>query len=212
MPDTQKMTRPGGNLGGSVKQKHLANIHSTPLVERQTSLWASNAIAAALQLIIPAHREPVFVCVGTDRSTGDAYGPLVGTALSRACPDVTVYGTLWVPVHALNLDGAREHLVANHPDAFVVAIDSCLGKYDDVGAVQISRGPLRPGAGVGRDLEEIGDCNVLGVVNAAGFMENLVLQNTRLAVVADLVEYTVDGLTQFLRTREGQAEAAAASS
>jgi hypothetical protein len=47
----------------------------------------------------------VIVCVGTDRSTGDSLGPLVGTALARFhSPLFHLYGTLDEPVHAVNLE------------------------------------------------------------------------------------------------------------
>jgi|GEM_PF-2945695 len=37
---------------------------------------------------------PVILCIGTDRSTGDALGPLVGTMLSQHSLRAAVYGTL----------------------------------------------------------------------------------------------------------------------
>ena len=46
--------------------------------------------------------EILFLCIGTDRSTGDSLGPLVGHSLSRfTLPHARVYGTLDRPVHAL---------------------------------------------------------------------------------------------------------------
>ena len=44
------------------------------------------------------------VGIGTDRSTGDSFGPLVGYMLSKCkIYDFDVYGTIVEPVHALNL-------------------------------------------------------------------------------------------------------------
>ena len=49
-------------------------------------------------------RELVFLCIGSDRITGDSLGPLIGYQLSPYCSRVFhVYGTLDDPVHALNL-------------------------------------------------------------------------------------------------------------
>ncbi|MDI3279813.1 MAG: DUF1256 domain-containing protein, partial [Bacillota bacterium] len=49
-------------------------------------------------------RELVTLCIGTDRSTGDALGPLTGSKLLERGKDVLlVYGTLDQPVHAANL-------------------------------------------------------------------------------------------------------------
>jgi len=47
----------------------------------------------------------VIVCIGTDRSTGDSLGPLVGHKL-KVSPyrEMKVFGTLEDPVHAQNLN------------------------------------------------------------------------------------------------------------
>ena len=49
-------------------------------------------------------RSTVVLCIGTDRATGDALGPLVGSLLSNSQCAYRVYGTLQHPVHALNLN------------------------------------------------------------------------------------------------------------
>ena len=46
-------------------------------------------------------RQMVFLCIGTDRSTGDSLGPLIGSRLeAEGIGDVVVIGTLEHPVHA----------------------------------------------------------------------------------------------------------------
>ena len=52
----------------------------------------------------------ILVCIGTDRSTGDALGPLVGTKLEQIdIQNLQVFGTLDEPVHALNLEENSEY-------------------------------------------------------------------------------------------------------
>ena len=47
-------------------------------------------------------RQVVFLCIGTDRSTGDSLGPLIGSKLAaEVTGDVTVIGTLEHPVHRM---------------------------------------------------------------------------------------------------------------
>ena len=126
-------------------------------------------------------REVVFLCIGTDRSTGDALGPLIGSLLTEntSFPH-NVIGTLENPLHALNLEETVNRLSIEHPNAFVVAIDACLGKSSSVGQLLVQNGPLLPGKAVGKELPSIGDIAVKGVVNIGGFMEHSVLQSTRL--------------------------------
>lgn len=137
----------------------------------------------------------IILCVGTDRSTGDALGPIVGSKLSINQPNgFTIFGTLDEPVHALNLKETIESIKKEHPDSGIIAIDSCLGQIDSVGTIQIRNGPLKPGAGVKKDLPEIGHFHITGIVNVGGFMEYFVLQNTRLNLVikmSDIISYGI---------------------
>lgn len=148
------------------------------------------------------------VCIGTDRSTGDALGPLVGTLLAQEPPmgDVSVLGTLSHPVHAGNLDEIAASIARQHREGPVVAVDACLGRYESIGSVQVHRGPLRPGAGVRKQLPPIGDLAITATVNVGGFMEYVVLQNTRLALVYDLARLIAaalrGGLSAFATPRD----------
>lgn len=137
----------------------------------------------------------VFVCIGTDRSTGDSLGPMVGykiNGLKRR--NVYTYGSLDDPVHAKNIDEVMQKINTAHIRPFVVAIDACLGKMDHVGYVTIGEGSIKPGSGVNKDLMPVGDMFITGIVNFGGFMDFLVLQNTRLSIVmkmADLIAMSI---------------------
>lgn len=73
--------------------------------------------------------ELVFLCIGTDRVTGDCLGPFVGQKLSSYSGTVfSVYGTLFQPVHALNLTDIYQHIQTHHPNALIIAIDASLGE------------------------------------------------------------------------------------
>lgn len=126
----------------------------------------------------------VALCIGTDRSTGDCLGPLVGSQLREGMGrELVVYGTLENPVHASNLQQTLAEMQDSYPDAFIVAIDACLGRLESVGYISLCRGSLKPGAGVHKNLPMVGEVHITGIVNVGGFMEYLVLQNTRLSVV-----------------------------
>lgn len=131
----------------------------------------------------------VVVCVGTDRSTGDSLGPLVGTSLSKLhSPLFHLYGTLDEPVHAINLQSTLDQISQKHHNPYVIGIDACLGQSSSVGCIQVTEGPLRPGAGVNKELPPVGDIHLTGIVNVGGFMEYFVLQNTRLNLVVKLAD------------------------
>lgn len=139
-----------------------------------------------LEQFIPSDKEVLFACIGTDRSTGDSLGPLVGTGLSES--GYTVIGTLHQPLHALNLEDALENIKQLYPNHFVVAIDACLGSSDHVGKIIVKNEPILPGAAFKKQLPPIGDVAIKGFVNISGYMEYEVLQSTRLSLVWDLAK------------------------
>jgi len=149
-----------------------------------------------LSFLLPDDQPILFFCIGTDRSTGDSLGPLVGTQLALKGYDVL--GTLKRPVHALNLDENITLATTCFSDHFIVAIDACLGRAESVGEVHVHGGPLKPGAGVGKDLSPIGDVAIQGIVNVSGGMDYLTLQSTRLSVVMDLAAEIVEGIVKVL--------------
>jgi putative sporulation protein YyaC len=131
----------------------------------------------------------ICLCIGTDRSTGDALGPLVGTFLSETKPHhVEVYGTLDHPIHAHNLEKTMSEIRAKYSAPFIIAIDACLGKSKNIGLIQLGSGSIQPGKGVKKNLPEIGNIYIQGIVNAKGSMEVVILQNTRLSLVFKMAQ------------------------
>lgn len=136
-------------------------------------------------------RDIVLFCIGTDRSTGDSLGPLVGhklTPMLRNYKNINLLGTLEHPIHALNLESTIDKLNKDYKNPFIIAIDSSLGRQNRVGYLSIKNSPLRPGAGVNKTLPSVGDISITGIVNIGGMMEFMVLQNTRLSLVMNMAE------------------------
>ncbi|NMO94193.1 spore protease YyaC [Paenibacillus lemnae] len=145
-------------------------------------------------------RPLVVICIGTDRSTGDCLGPLVGTSLARYHSSMFhLYGTLDEPVHAMNLSDTLTTVYNTFDDPYIIGIDACLGQTTSVGSIQISDGPLKPGAGVNKELPPVGDIHVTGIVNVGGFMEYFVLQNTRLSLVMRLSDIIANCLFRAMK-------------
>ena len=142
--------------------------------------------------------ELVFLCIGSDRVTGDCLGPYIGQQLSRLnMPGASVYGTLQEPVHALNLEKVSRMIHAIHPRALVIAIDASLGQKKHLGYVTIADGALYPGAGVQKELPPVGDIHITGIVNIAGVLEQLTLQTTRLSTVISLADTITQGILNY---------------
>ena len=141
-----------------------------------------------------SYSDIIIVCIGTDRATGDCLGPLIGYKVKDMKYDnVHVFGTLDEPVHAKNLSEYIE-LFDKFENPFVIAIDACLGRLERIGFVNIKEGPLSPGSGVNKNLPAIGHVNITGIVNVGGFMEIMILQNTRLSIVMNMANLISNGL------------------
>ncbi|MBO1582080.1 spore protease YyaC [Bacillus sp. XF8] len=144
----------------------------------------------------------ILICIGTDRSTGDALGPLVGSKLEQMnIQNLHVFGTLDEPIHALNLEDNIQNIQTSFPDSFIIAIDACLGKSQNIGSITVGEGPSKPGAAMNKKLPEIGKLHIHGIVNLNGFMEFFVLQNTRLSLVmkmADVIAQSIKETDQKL--------------
>lgn len=101
-----------------------------------------------------------FLCIGTDRSSGDALGPLTGTLLSEAGYPVVI-GTLDRPCDADTWDSRLAELP---PGLVVVAVDACLGNAFSVGLFQIRKGALEAGRSMRRRLQPVGHYSVAAIM------------------------------------------------
>jgi putative sporulation protein YyaC len=133
-------------------------------------------------------KDIVYVCIGTDRATGDCLGPMVGTRLQSTSLHPHVYGTLEQPVHATNLAEFTRLIANRYENPLTVAIDASLGNSNRIGFINVRKGGLKPGTALNKDLPEIGDFHISGVVNVGGYLEQMVLQNTRLFLVYRMAE------------------------
>jgi putative sporulation protein YyaC len=166
---------------------------------------AAPKLAAALERQLRRLSSPnqrvAALCIGTDRSTGDALGPLAGSRLAElGAPGLTVLGTLAEPVHATNLSEATKKLRGKDEAPLIIAVDACLGRLESVGNITLARGALRPGAGVNKNLPPVGDLHITGIVNVGGFMEYMVLQNTRLHLVYRMAQVIASGIASACQT------------
>lgn len=144
----------------------------------------------------------VILCIGSDRSTGDSLGPIIGYKLNQYCiPGVQIYGTLDNPIHALNLQATLDEIQDLYVDPFIIAIDAALGANEHIGCITLGAGPLKPGLGVDKSLPSTGNIHITGIVNYSGMFDHIMLQNTRLNIVMELADIITQGLLNCLDTR-----------
>lgn len=147
-----------------------------------------------------SYKKIVFLCIGTDKSTGDSLGPLVGYKLSKLpLPNnILIIGTLENPVHAKNLRDNIQWIYKNEKDSLIIAIDASLGQEEYLNYINIGEGSIKPGAGVKKNLPYVGDLYITGVVNKSGILEFSALQNTRLFNVMRMADIISSGIWNCL--------------
>jgi hypothetical protein len=75
-----------------------------------------------------------------------------------------------------------------------------------VGYISIGEGSIKPGSGVNKELAPVGDMYVTGIVNFGGFMDFLVLQNTRLHTVMKMADLIAAGIRYVMWRLEKDGE------
>lgn len=111
----------------------------------------------------------VFFNIGTDRCTGDALAPMLGTLLTEQSDlheSITINGTMERPNHALNLE--RHYAELDHDNTFIIGVDACLGEPSEIGSIIVRNSGIRAGAGVGKNLGIQGDMSILGITGEKG--------------------------------------------
>jgi len=174
-----------------LKAKEFRIHMDTPYAE---DIFCEYFVSTLSQVYIPS--QIIVLCIGTDRSTGDSLGPLVGEKLKKSCKHAHVFGDLSNPVHAGNLTKVLEEIHGLYRQPLIIAVDASLGRLENVGTIKIARGALKPGAGVNKDLPAVGNFHITGIVNVGGFMEYMVLQNTRLFVVMKMADIIAEGMNR----------------
>ncbi len=159
---------------------------------------ASDGVSRAIAKLNPTGKRPIIVCVGSDMVLGDSLGPLVGTMLKKKQVSAYVYGTLNYPITAKEVDYAKKYLKLMHPESVVVAVDAAVGNGDDVGLLRVLNRGLKPGLGVDKDLEAIGDVSVIGIVASKSLKNYNLFNLTRLNLVYRMAEKIACGIEKYL--------------
>lgn len=137
---------------------------------------------------------PVFFMVGATSSTGDSLGPFIGWFLSRKGFTGEYVGDLNEPVHAANIRAKLTEVwrraARRNKQPYIIAVDAAVGQP---GRITVNRGPLRPGAGMGKQLPEVGSVHIMGGTAHFPFM----IWFAGLDQTVAMAEVIADGLMGF---------------
>lgn len=83
----------------------------------------------------------IFLCIGTQRIIGDAFGPLVGTRLNNCLKNanrLNVIGTLENSVSLCNINEIMRNIEKTYTNPFIIAIDAALSTTDNIGKILVT--------------------------------------------------------------------------
>jgi len=159
---------------------------------KQATRVDRTGLAQFVQRIAKRHplEEMTFLCIGTDRSSGDCLGPWIGTLLTEARLG-HVIGTL---EHPCDSEKLPELIPLLSTEGTILAIDACLGRPESVGSYLVAASPLIPAQSVGRSFPPIGAYSIAGIVNATGPKPYWTLQTTSLYRVMNMAREAAEAI------------------
>ena len=142
----------------------------------------------------------IFLCIGTDRITGDCFGPLVGYKLNQYFYNdekTKVIGDLSTLVCSNNINETINNINRTYHNPFIISIDSAISDTTIPGTIVVNDKGVSLGAGINRQMTSIGDMSIKGVVstNLNNPKVNMqLLQNVRLNLVMDMADVVSKGI------------------
>ena len=150
--------------------------------------------------------EIVFLCVGTDRITGDCFGPLVGTKLKKIFQkdnysNINVYGSLDKNVNYNNIKSEIKEISKN---ALIIVIDAALSNKENIWKIFVSNNETILGNGLNKDKIQIGDISIKAVVgkdNKIARNNFKILQNISLNSIIGLANVVSEGIYETIKNK-----------
>ena len=142
----------------------------------------------------------IFFCIGTDRVTGDSFGPIVGYKLKYLFKDieeVEIYGHLEENICANNANDIIKQIQSKYDRPFVIAIDSAISKKENIGKIVVENNGMYLGKALNKKINYVGDLSIKGIVsqnvNVPQYNFKL-LQNTSLSLVMNMADVVSSGI------------------
>lgn len=133
---------------------------------------------------LDGRREPVFVCVGSDKYVCDSIAPIVAEYLrTRYNIRALVYGGLDYNITAENLTMALNYISTQHPEKQVVIIDAALGEM--LGEIKVTREGF---PALGRTLPVVSAADFFILATVGKNSGDFNLNSTRLRVAIDMAK------------------------
>ena len=146
----------------------------------------------------------IFLCIGTDRITGDSFGPLVGYKLNNIFKhndNIEVIGDLENIVCMHNITKIINDINNKYETPFLIAIDAALSNKNNIGKIIVTPSGLNVGKGINRKNIYVGNMSIKGIVTKD--LKNpkynfKLLQNTPLRLIMNMADSVSQGICDVI--------------
>ena len=153
------------------------------------------------------YKQIAILCIGTDKMTGDCFGPLVGTKLVKLLENcniynVNIYGSLEKNINYTNILEELKRVKNENKNACIVVIDAALSTKENIGKIIIANKNVSLGEGLKKEKVEIGNIGIKAVVGKDCKMPKYnfkILQNISLNVVMSLADIVSNGIFETIK-------------
>ncbi len=161
------------------------------------NVFSSQCSKQLLEVLLKTFDEPpIIICIGSDLSIGDSFAPIIGTNIySTFCKNGNlIYGTLKKTITAKEIPFLKKYLNHTHPSKKILVIDAAVGKEEDIGLVKFKKGGIMPGGALNKNLGNIGDYSIIGIVAESSILNYSLFNLTRLNLVFEMANKVATSL------------------
>ncbi len=148
------------------------------------------------KVIEKTKKEVIFLCIGTDKIIGDAFGPIVGHFLKQN--QYIVYGDLKNTVNGTNLKQYVEKIKKKYKEPYIVVIDSALGQEEMINKIVVGKGGIIPGSALNKKNKKVGDLYINAVVGLNSNQNFEELRNVKLYNIINLSNTVVKAILKSI--------------
>ena len=142
----------------------------------------------------------IFLCIGTNKIIGDAFGPIVGQKLKYEASNlenVKVIGDLDNCIVYQDIEKIEKEIYEQYENPYIICIDAALSKTIKQGQIVVEKKGMQIGTVLGKKEKSIGDLSIKGIVagKCENYKENFIaLTKVPLGVINLMAKKTVNGI------------------
>ena len=147
----------------------------------------------------------VILCIGTKSVTGDAIGPLVGESIKYLENEyVKIYGNFKDTINFKNAREVLSKIYEEYRNPYIITIDAALGNKETVGKILLSKGYIKIGKALEKNICFYSNINIKCVIclNANSKQNNILeLKKIKYSEVFEMANLVSQGIKQALKNK-----------